>query len=71
MARDSRADGVVYYALKFCDPYTIEAGGIRTALEEASVPMLYIETDYSAGDAGQLTTRVEAFLELLGERVAN
>ncbi|MHB8780852.1 MAG: double-cubane-cluster-containing anaerobic reductase [Candidatus Geothermincolia bacterium] len=70
MARDSKADGVVYYALKFCDPYTIEAGGIRAALEEAGIPVLYIETDYSAGDAGQLATRVEAFFEMMLERVA-
>jgi benzoyl-CoA reductase/2-hydroxyglutaryl-CoA dehydratase subunit BcrC/BadD/HgdB len=29
-----------------------------------NVPLLQIETDYSKGDAGQIRTRVEAFLEM-------
>ncbi len=65
MLHDRKVDGVVYYALKYCDPFTMEAGGVRAELEGAGVPMLYLETDYSQGDAGQLTTRVEAFLEML------
>jgi len=68
MVRDRQVDGVVYYALKYCDPFTIEAGSVRSELEGAGVPMLYLETDYSPGDAGQLSTRVEAFLEMLRER---
>jgi len=32
-------------------------------LEEMGVPMLYVETDYSPDDIGQLSTRIEAFLE--------
>lgn len=68
LARDYRVDGVVYYALQFCDPYTIEAFGVREALEEAGLPFLYIETDYSQEDTGQISTRVEAFLEMLGSK---
>ncbi len=69
MVRDRKVDGVVYYALKYCDPFTMEAGRVRAELEGAGVPLLYLETDYSQGDVGQLSTRVEAFLEMLGERV--
>jgi benzoyl-CoA reductase/2-hydroxyglutaryl-CoA dehydratase subunit BcrC/BadD/HgdB len=68
MARDWKADGVVYYALQFCDPYTVEAYGVRKALEEEGVPFLYIETDYSQEDSGQIAVRVEAFLEMLRGR---
>lgn len=65
LVRDYSIDAVVYYALQFCDPYTVEAYKVEKALEEAGVPMLYIETDYSAGDAGQLATRVQALLEVV------
>ncbi len=70
MVRDRKVDGVVYYALKYCDPFTMEAGSVRSELEAAGIPMLYLETDYSQGDTGQVTTRVEAFLEMLRARTS-
>lgn len=60
LAKDYKIDGVVYYALQFCDPYTIEAFGVRKALEEAGMPFLYIETDYSQEDTGQIATGAHA-----------
>ncbi len=68
LVKDYDVAGVVYYALQFCDPYTIEAFNIRKAMEEAGVPFLYIETDYSSEDTGQISTRVEAFLEMLNAK---
>ena len=38
---------------------------MERAVKEAGYPILRIDTDYSAGDVGQLGTRVEAFLEML------
>ncbi len=70
MARERKVDGVIYYALKYCDPFTLEANSVRAELEGAGLPMLYLETDYSQGDIGQLTTRVEAFLEMLRQRAS-
>jgi benzoyl-CoA reductase/2-hydroxyglutaryl-CoA dehydratase subunit BcrC/BadD/HgdB len=37
------------------------------AAQAAGIPVLRIDTDYSGGDVGQLSTRVEAFLEMLRE----
>jgi benzoyl-CoA reductase/2-hydroxyglutaryl-CoA dehydratase subunit BcrC/BadD/HgdB len=34
-------------------------------MAELGVPYLSLETDYSQSDAGQLSTRLEAFLERL------
>ncbi len=59
------AQGVVHYALQFCTPYMIEAYRAKTAVEAAGMPFLRIETDYSLEDAGQLKTRVEAFVEMI------
>jgi benzoyl-CoA reductase/2-hydroxyglutaryl-CoA dehydratase subunit BcrC/BadD/HgdB len=63
MARDYNADGVIHYALQFCTPYQMEAGGIEREIENEGVPVLRIETDYSSEDAEQLRTRAEAFIE--------
>ncbi len=65
MARDLKADGVIDYTLNFCGTYQIEATSVEKAVKDAGLPVLKIETDYSAEDVGQLQTRVEAFLEML------
>ncbi|WP_028314365.1 double-cubane-cluster-containing anaerobic reductase [Desulfatibacillum aliphaticivorans] len=66
MAKDYKADGVIQYALNFCQPYQIEAMGLESRMEKEGIPMLRIETDYSPEDAEQLKTRVEAFVEMIG-----
>ena len=65
MTRAYGADGVIHYGLNFCTPYLMESIPLARRMEEQGIPTLRIETDYSAEDAGQLRTRVEAFLELL------
>jgi benzoyl-CoA reductase/2-hydroxyglutaryl-CoA dehydratase subunit BcrC/BadD/HgdB len=65
MARDYAADGVIHYGLQFCQPYQIESLPGEKALEEAGVPTLRIDTDYSMEDVEQIKTRVEAFTERL------
>ena len=57
------ARGVVHYSLQFCHPYLVESGPAEAGLEEAGIPVLRLETDYSQEDAGQIKTRVEAFFE--------
>ena len=63
LARECRADGVVQYILQYCHTYNVEAINVAAALKAAGVPSLKLETDYSEEDAGQLRTRIEAFLE--------
>jgi benzoyl-CoA reductase/2-hydroxyglutaryl-CoA dehydratase subunit BcrC/BadD/HgdB len=65
MSRRLHAKGVVHYALQFCTPYLVEAFRAKNAVESAGLPFLRIETDYSLEDAGQLKTRVEAFIEMI------
>ncbi|MEW5801128.1 MAG: double-cubane-cluster-containing anaerobic reductase [bacterium] len=62
-AREYHVDGVVYNTLQFCHTYNVEYTKVEQALKEASIPVLKIETDYAAEDAGQIQTRIEAFLE--------
>jgi len=65
MAKELGADGVIDYSLNFCGTYQIESSGVAKAVQAADMPVLRIETDYSAEDVGQLSTRVEAFLEMV------
>lgn len=60
-----KVDGVIYSNLSFCHTYSIEYNSVEKALKAAGIPIMNIETDYSAEDAGQIKTRVEAFLEMI------
>jgi benzoyl-CoA reductase/2-hydroxyglutaryl-CoA dehydratase subunit BcrC/BadD/HgdB len=64
LAREYQVDGVIHYNLQFCHTYANEAVRVERRLEEAGIPLLRIETDYSDEDTGQLKTRIEAFLEM-------
>jgi len=62
------AQGVIHYSLQFCQPYIMESGPVEKELEKSGVPTLRLETDYSQEDAGQLKTRIEAFIERLEKK---
>lgn len=68
LAKEYNVDGIIYQAFSGCLPYELEQRQISTVLAEKQLPMLYVETDYSPEDIGQLTTRVEAFLESIKAR---
>ncbi len=65
MAREFAADGVVYQAFSGCQVYQMEQNSIAKTLQAEGIPMLFVESDYSPDDMGQLSTRVEAFIESL------
>jgi len=63
LVRLNRVEGVVYQAFSGCLPYEMEQRAIGDKLNREGIPMLFVETDYSPEDQGQLSTRVEAFIE--------
>ena len=65
LAKEYKADGVIHYNLQFCHTYANEAVKMEKTLAKENIPLLRIETDYSDEDAGQLKTRIEAFLEMI------
>ncbi len=65
MAKNTNADGVIHYGLQFCQPYIMESFSIEKTLEKDGISVLRLETDYSQEDMGQLSTRVEAFVEII------
>ncbi len=58
-------DVVIELTWHACHTYNAEAIQIKRVVESHGLPYLQIETDYSEGDIGQLTTRVEALFEQL------
>jgi len=68
MAKEFAVDGIVYQAFSGCQVYQMEHSSIAKALQAEGVPMLFIESDYSPDDMGQLSTRIEAFIESLKAR---
>ena len=68
LARATKADGVIHYSLQFCQTYTAESIKIENALRKAGIPTLSLESDFSTEDQARLTTRVQAFLEMLASR---
>ena len=67
LIREFRADGVLDIALQACHTYLIEGRSIRDICKEQNVSYLALETDYATADAGQIDTRIAAFVETLGE----
>ena len=65
MIEKYHVDGVVESVLTACHTFNVESARMERAVEEAGVPYLKIETDYSSGDLGQLETRIAAFIETL------
>ncbi len=66
LAKDFKADGVVYEQLKFCEFWGYErslASHIMT--EERNIPTVSIDRQYTMSGAGQMRTRVQAFVESL------
>jgi Benzoyl-CoA reductase/2-hydroxyglutaryl-CoA dehydratase subunit, BcrC/BadD/HgdB len=65
LAKQFKADGIIYYTLQNCHDYNVEGVKVDRAMKAQGIPMLKVETDYSMGDAPQIQTRVEAFLEII------
>jgi len=59
------ADGIIYCQLKFCDPEEFDYPIIKREMEEAGVPLLYIEIEQQMDSVEQLRTRIQTFAEIL------
>jgi benzoyl-CoA reductase/2-hydroxyglutaryl-CoA dehydratase subunit BcrC/BadD/HgdB len=65
LVRSHNADGVIYQAFAGCTVYELEQRSVLAAMEREGISILYLESDYSPSQQGQLSTRVEAFIESL------
>ncbi|MDF2873313.1 MAG: 2-hydroxyglutaryl-CoA dehydratase, D-component [Anaerocolumna sp.] len=66
LAKEYQVDGVVDLTWQACHTYNIESFTVKNFVKDKlNLPFIQIETDYSDSDAGQIKTRVEAFIETI------
>ncbi|MBQ2309700.1 MAG: 2-hydroxyacyl-CoA dehydratase [Erysipelotrichales bacterium] len=66
LAKEFKADGIIYEQMKFCDFWGFERALVTHIMsEEMGWPVLSIDRPYNARSSGQLRTRFQAFVESL------
>lgn len=60
-----RVAGVIDNVLTGCHPFNVEGSLVERLCDGMGMPYMKLETDYSDGDSGQLSTRIAAFIEML------
>ena len=66
LAKEFRADGVIYEQMKYCDFWAFERPlASHIMAEEFGWPTLSIDRSYNVHNSGQLRTRFQAFVEAL------
>ena len=66
LAREFKADGIIYEQMKYCDIWGFERALVSHIMStEKGWPVLSIDRPYNARSSGQLRTRFQAFVESL------
>ena len=68
--KDASITASIYHSLKFCDHNLYDFPLIKKAFEKQNIPILPLNCDYSSSSAGQVKTRVEAFIEKITVQAA-
>ena len=64
LAREYKADGIIYEQIKFCDPWAYERMvGSHVLQHDFGYPVLSVDRPYTIAGSGQMRTRVQAFVE--------
>lgn len=71
LAEEYQVDGIIYGYMKFCPCYGITKNCFIQKFHDMGLPVLEMAIDYSKSDDGQIKTRVEAFIEVLLEVMAD
>lgn len=58
-------DGVVYALMKFCDPEEYDYPIVKSELDGAEIPHLYIEIEQQSKTIEQIRTRIQTFADIL------
>ena len=65
LCQQTRAKGLIFYTVKFCETELFDVPILSGELKKNGYPCLMIDTELNQGLSGQISTRVEAFLEML------
>lgn len=67
LVKRSGAKGVVFFLQKFCTPHLADLPVVLGTLQAGGIRGLVVETEETGFNEGQLRTRLETFLEMLGD----
>ncbi|MHB8910171.1 MAG: 2-hydroxyacyl-CoA dehydratase subunit D [Syntrophales bacterium] len=65
LTREKRAQGVIFFLLKFCDPHAFDYPCLKEALDREGIASTVIEVEDRLPADGQLRTRFETFVEMI------
>lgn len=66
MAGEKKAQGVIFLHINFCEPENFDYYDNLLAIQQIGIPAVKIETHFGRSTLGQLQTRIQAFMELVG-----
>ena len=65
LAKDYNVDGMISQIIRYCVPYAHDLPLLTGRLKKAGIPTLALDVEYGTSGSGQISTRVQAFLEML------
>ncbi len=65
LAKENKADGVIFMILKFCDPHGFDYPYMKEFLDKEKIKNILIEIDDNTLNSGQLSTRFETFVHMI------
>jgi bzd-type benzoyl-CoA reductase N subunit len=65
MVEQFKVHGVVSEIVRYCVPYGHDKPLLKEHLEKRDIPVLELDLEYGQGGTGQISTRAEAFVEML------
>ena len=66
-AREWKVDGIILQSVRYCDSHGYELPAIKEFLDRANLPCMYLEHMNTGSGLAPLKTRVQAFLEIIGQ----
>lgn len=66
LAKAGGAQGIIFHLVKFCETELFDVPILCEELKKAGLPTLVLDVELNQGLSGQIVTRIEAFLEMIG-----
>jgi len=66
MVKKSGAQAMIALPLKNCDPHQFHYPRVREKLTSVGIPEFFLEMEHEAMSLGQIRTRIQAFMEMIG-----
>lgn len=66
LAEEKKAHGVIFLHQSFCEPENFDYYDNLQAMKSAGIPAIRLETQFGRSALGQMRTRIQAFMEMLG-----